>query len=129
MILVADTHALVWFLEGSDRLSADARQALQSADADIVIPSIVLAEIVFLYGRKRSGIDLKMVLEHVSRTDNCTIYPLDETVVERLPIELDIHDAVIVATALVFRDVLGKDVALITKDAQIRQSNVVQTVW
>jgi hypothetical protein len=46
-----------------------------------------------------------------------------------LPIELDIHDAVIVATALVFRDVLGKDVALITKDARIRQSNVVKTVW
>jgi PIN domain nuclease of toxin-antitoxin system len=129
MIHVADTHALIWFLEGSDRLSAIARQGLQSPDADIVIPSIVLAEIVFLYGRRRIGIDLATVLEHVSRTDNCTIYPLDETVVERLPIELDIHDAVIVATALVFRDVLGKDVALITKDARIRQSNVVKTVW
>jgi PIN domain nuclease of toxin-antitoxin system len=129
MIHVADTHALVWFLEGSDRLSAVARQAMQSPDAEIVVPSIVLAEIVHLYGRRCIGIDLTTVLEHVSRTDNCTIYPLDETVVERLPIELDIHDAVIVATALVFRDVLGKDVALITKDARIRQSNVVKTVW
>jgi PIN domain nuclease of toxin-antitoxin system len=129
MIHVADTHALVWFLEGSDRLSAAARQAMQSLDIDIVVPSIVLAEIVFLYGRRRIGTDLTTVLEHVSRTDNCTIYPLDETVVEHLPIELDIHDAVIVATALVFRDVLGKDVALITKDARIRQSNVVKTLW
>ena len=129
MIHVADTHALVWFLEGSDRLSAVARQAMQSPDTDIVIPSIVLAEIVFLHGRRRIGINLTTVLEHVSRTDNCTIYPLDETVVERLPIELDIHDAVIVATALVFRDVLGKDVALITKDARIRESNVIKTVW
>ncbi len=129
MIHVADTHALVWFLEGSERLSAVARQAMQSPDTDIVVPSIVLAEIVYLYGRRRICIDLATVLDHISRTGNCTIYPLDETVVERLPIELDIHDAVIVATALVFRDVLGKDVALITKDTRIRQSNVVKTVW
>lgn len=129
MIHVVDTHALVWFLEGSHRLSAVARQGLQSPDTEIVIPSIVLAEIVFLYGRGRIGVDLAKVLEHVSRTVNCTIYPLDETVVERLPTELDIHDGVIVATALVFRDVLGKDVALITKDARIRQSNVIKTVW
>ena len=95
----------------------------------IVVPSIVLAESVFLYRRRRIGTDLTTVLEHVSRTGNCTVYPLDETVVEHLPIELDIHDAVIVATALVFRDVLGKDVALITKDARIRQSNVIKTVW
>ena len=66
MIHVADTHALVRFLEGSDRLSAAARHALQSPDADIVIPSIVLAEIVYLYARKRIGIDLASVLEHVS---------------------------------------------------------------
>lgn len=45
MIHVADTHALVWFLEGSGRLSAAAREALQSPGNEIVIPSIVLAEI------------------------------------------------------------------------------------
>lgn len=128
MIHVADTHALVWFLEGSGRLSAGARQAIQTPDTEIVIPSIVLAEIVYLFSRKRIGIDLTDVLHHVSRTENCTIYPLDETVVERLPVELEIHDAVIVATALVFRDVLGQDVTLITKDARIRGSNLVTTV-
>jgi PIN domain nuclease of toxin-antitoxin system len=66
MIHVAGTHALAWFLEGSDRLSAVARRAMQSPDADIVVPSIVQAEIVFLYGRRRIGIDLTTVLDHVS---------------------------------------------------------------
>lgn len=129
MIHVADTHALVWFLEGSGRLSAAAREALQSPGNEIVIPSIVLAEIAYLYGRKRIAVELKTVLEHISRSENCTIYPLDEKIVELLPIELEIHDAVIVATGLVFRDVLGKDVAIVTKDEQIRQSGIIKTVW
>jgi len=47
MIYVADTHTLVWFLEGSTRLSVTARETLISVEAEIVIPAIVLAEIGF----------------------------------------------------------------------------------
>jgi len=38
-------------------------------------------------------------------------------VVERLPTILNIHYAIIVATALVFRDVLSESTAVVTKDA------------
>jgi PIN domain nuclease of toxin-antitoxin system len=129
MIHVPDTHALVWFLEGNSRLSAEARLAMESPDTEVVIPAIVLAEVAFPFGRNRIGIDLRTVLEHVSGAENCTIYPLDEAVVMRLPVELNIHDGLIVATALVFRDVLKKDVAIITKDSEIRRSSIIQTVW
>jgi PIN domain nuclease of toxin-antitoxin system len=46
---VVDTHALVWFLEADSQLSQPARTALQDPAAHLVIPTIVLAEITFLY--------------------------------------------------------------------------------
>ena len=42
---------------------------------------------------------------------------------------LDIHDAIIVATALVFREVLGRETSVITRDAAIRNSRLVRVVW
>jgi PIN domain nuclease of toxin-antitoxin system len=129
MIYVIDTHALVWYLEGSKRLSASARAAMTSSEDDIIIPAIVLAEIVFLFGRKRISVDLSTVMEHLSQTENCAIYPLDEVVIERLPIVLNIHDGLIVATALVFRDLLKKEATIVTKDREISQSGIIETIW
>ena len=129
MIYVADTHALVWFLEGSTRLSVTARETLISVEAEIVIPAIVLAEIAFLFGRNRVNVDLPTVLDYLSCAENCAIYPLDEAVVEHLPTELNIHDGLIVAIALIFHDILKKDVAIVTKDQEIARSGIVQTVW
>jgi predicted nucleic acid-binding protein len=53
---VTDTHALIWYLNGSQRLGAQARAAFDSASAgasQIVVPVIVFAEIVFLAERRR----------------------------------------------------------------------------
>jgi hypothetical protein len=47
----------------------------------------------------------------------------------RLLSSLNIHDSLIVATALLFRDVLKKDVALVTKDADIIQCGIIKTLW
>jgi hypothetical protein len=69
------------------------------------------------------------VVAHIAGATNCVVYPLDETVVEHLPTTLNIHDAIIVATALVFRDVLGETSAVITKDTDITVSGLVNVVW
>ena len=60
---------------------------------------------------------------------NWALYDLNEVVVRHLPTALDIHDAIIVATAVVFRDVLGDSTAVVTRDAQIRASGLVQVIW
>jgi len=39
------------------------------------------------------------------------------------------HDGIIVATAMVFRDPLGEEIRLITRDKDIRDSGLVETVW
>ena len=129
MTFVVDTHPLVWFLEGNKRLSKKAEEALADAEASFVVPSIVLAEITFLYAKGRIPIAPGAVLRHLSAVRNCAIYPLDEAVIERLPITLEIHDAIIVATALVFRDVLGHPTTVITRDEQITDSGLVDVLW
>jgi predicted nucleic acid-binding protein len=129
MTYVVDTHTLVRFLEGNPRLSMAARNALIDRTAQVVIPTIVLAEITFLYTRHRITIDLPHVLAHTASTANCLVYPLDGAVVERLPTTLNIHDAIIVATALVFRDVLSEDTAVVTKDADITASGLINVLW
>lgn len=53
MIYVIDTHALVWFIEGSQNLSYKAKEIMLAAESPIVVPTIVLAEIKYLYERKR----------------------------------------------------------------------------
>jgi len=126
---VVDTHALVWLLEKNPRLSEGARNAILNPDAQIIIPTIVLTEIVFLYSKKRIAIDLSTVLSDVGSSSNCTVYPLDEEVVLKLPTNLEVHDAIIVATGLLYRDLMGHDVAIITKDETIMQANLIQTVW
>jgi hypothetical protein len=84
-----------------------------------MIPTIVLAEITFLYARHRIAIDLPRMLAHMASAAKCLVYPLDGAVVERPPTTLNIHNAIIVATALVFRDVLSERTAVVMKDADI----------
>src|SRR6267142_3099374 len=125
MTYVMDTHALVCFLEGGPRLGTPARSALSDTAAPVVVPTIVLVEITFLYARRRIAIDLPHVLAHIASATNCLVYPLDGAVVERLPTTLNIHDAIIVASALVFRNVLSERTAVVTKDADIAASGLV----
>ena len=58
-----------------------------------VFPAIVLAEIKHLISIKRINIDFDMVLEYLSESENCVVYPVDENVVEKMPDSLNIHDA------------------------------------
>jgi len=126
---IVDTHALVWFLEKNPRLTETAKVALSNPEAQIVIPTIVLTEIVFLYSKKKISVDLSAVLSDVASSSNCTVYPLDEEVVLRLPTNLDIHDAILVATGLLYRDLMGHTVAIISKDKIIKQANLINTIW
>lgn len=129
MTFVVDTHALVWFLEGSEKLSRAARQILSSQAEHLVVPTIVLAEVKHLAARGRIRSSWREVMEAVESDPRCVVYPLDASVVELMPAGLEIHDAIICGTALLYRDVLGTDVQVVTTDGEIRASGVVETVW
>lgn len=55
---------------------------------------------------------------------------MDLDVVSMLPTKLEIHDAIITATALFFKgNPYFEDVEIITKDEEILKSKLVKTIW
>lgn len=124
MIYVIDTHIFVWFLDGNRRLSSKYKKIFLNKRNTFLFSAIVLAEIKYLIGAKRINIDFKSVLKYLSECDNCIIYPVDEVVIDYMPKGLDIHDAIIVATGLAYKDSLSEEVFVLTEDNSIRNSKI-----
>ena len=90
---------------------------------------MVLAEIAYLHKRGRIPVSLEQALGYLRKTNRCVLHPMDVAVVQQLPGGIEMHDGLIVATALARRDLLGEDVAVVTKDAEITASGLVPVVW
>jgi len=129
MTYVIDTHPLIWLVEDNARLSKKAKAVLTDPSSPIVVSTIVLVEVRYLYSARRINITLDELYQRILDSINCTIYPVNEEVVQHIPESLNIHDAIITATALVYRDVLGQQVKLITKDQKIQASKLVDVLW
>ena len=124
MIYVVETHILVWFLDSNRRLSLKYKKILLNKRNTFIFSAIVLAEIKYLIAAKRINIDFKSVLEYLSQCDNCIICPVDEVVIDYMPKGLDIHDALIVATGLVYKESLKEDIFVLTEDNLIINSGI-----
>jgi PIN domain nuclease of toxin-antitoxin system len=51
--LVADTHSVIWYLSGSQRLSSVARDAIRSAinsGKPVYVSAVSVAEVIYLVG-------------------------------------------------------------------------------
>ncbi len=119
-----DTHALYWFLEDPDKLSPTAKRVLEKRPK-LVISIIVLFEL--LYMEKKSGgvISLAKILRMLNPYKH-EIVPVDKKVFDkarRIKEDLDLHDRIVVATALLTKTLL------VTKDKQIIKSKTVKTIW
>jgi PIN domain nuclease of toxin-antitoxin system len=128
MTYVLDTHPVVWFLETSQRLSSRARNVLRDPSHTFILPTLVLVEITYLYTKRRIAVDAAMVQQRLVSASNCVLYPLDEQVAMLIPTGLNIHDAIVVATALVYRDILHEPAVVITKNGEITRSRLIDTV-
>jgi predicted nucleic acid-binding protein len=129
MRYVVDTHALVWFLSRDSRLGDEALRILADSSAQLIIPTIVLAEAKHISDRKRVSITFDEIMRAIVATPRITIFPLDIFVIANLPSDLDIHDGLIVATALTARGLFAEDLAILTRDAEITASGLAQVVW
>ncbi|MBI4689642.1 MAG: PIN domain-containing protein [Nitrospirae bacterium] len=128
MTYVVDTHILIWFLDKNKRLDPRHYQILIDKNNNFVLPAIVLAEIKHLISLKRITVGFDEVIGYLGESDNCIIYPVDEDVVEKMPEGLNIHDALIVATGLVYKNILSEDVILLTEDEEIIKAAVLPVV-
>jgi len=123
---VVDTHALAWYLDDDPRLGSQAEAVLDNDDVRLIIPVIVLAEIKYLAHRGRLPQTLDEVLRVINSDPRCTIYPIDLSVVGKAPLGLDIHDSLIVGTALIQREAIT---GILTHDEAITSSGLVPTLW
>ena len=119
-----DTHALYWFFEDPDKLSPIAKRILEDRP-ELVVSVIVLFELLYMEKKSNGLISLTKILRHLKSYKHALV-PVDEKIfnkARRIKKDLDLHDRIIVATALVTKTLL------ITKDEQILKSKAVKAVW
>lgn len=126
---VTDTHALVWYLTNLPNLSAAARAVFRGAAAganQILVPAIVVAELIMMVEKRRTTLNAAHVITALESAIGFQLVPLTVPIVLRIqdaPTLPDLHDRLIVATALNF------DATLITQDRAITQSGLTPILW
>ncbi len=128
MDYVTDTHSLVWYFTDDARLSIKALKAFEQTTEEgiMIIPSIVLAEIMFIAKKGRITLTFEETLEKIEEYENFQIAPLDTDILKRadqIEVELEMHDKLIVATSVHY------NATLITKDEKITKSNACLVIW
>jgi len=126
---VADTHALLWYLTASPRLSATAKAAFDEGAnnlAFIYIPSIVLAELYFLNIKFNYPIVFAAEFQKLEAGGQfilTSFEPQDVLDFDKDSIVSEMHDRIIVGVAR------RLSAACITKDDNIIKSGLVNIVW
>ncbi|HEX9187484.1 MAG TPA: PIN domain-containing protein [Vicinamibacteria bacterium] len=78
--LIADRHAIVWYLTAPRRLGAAARRALEAADEGrtlCCVPATSLVEIELLRERGRVGVGVESVLQALAGRPGYAVLALD----------------------------------------------------
>jgi PIN domain nuclease of toxin-antitoxin system len=128
-LYVTDSHSLIWYLLDSPKLSFNANKVfkkIEDGKAQLLIPAIVVAEIIYIVQSGKVQADLDILLLRVQESDNFQISPLglDELICLKEQTEIpEMHDRFIVCEAL-----LNK-AKIITKDKVVKDSGVVEVVW
>jgi len=91
--------------------------------------TVVLAEARYTIAKKRRNVTWDELLTLVERDSRFRVHDLNLEIVRNLTVGLEMHDAIICATALAYQEASGEAVPVITKDREIRNSGVVLTVW
>lgn len=133
-MIVLDTHALIWWVNGDSQLSSKAKATIQrelKADEGLILVSSIIAwEIAMLVEKGRLTLTMSVDdwLEVAGEIDGLRFIPVDNDIAvqsTRLPgwLHKDPVDRMIVALA---RHV---NATLVTSDEKIRAYKAVRTVW
>lgn len=133
MAIVADTHAIIWYLVEPERLSQVALDALEGAIAagePVYISAISLIEICYLIEKRRIASDLlQRILEVLNEPNpSLVVAPIDLAIslaVQNIDRDIvpDMPDRIIAATAL------HLNLPLVTRDRKIQAERSIVTIW
>ena len=133
MAIVADTHAIVWYLvepEGLSQLALDALEGAIAAGSPVYISAISLIEICYLIEKRCIANDLLQRVLAVLNAPNpsLVIVPSDlaiSIVIREIDRDTfpDMPDCIIAATAL------HLNLPLVTHDQKIQAEGAIVTVW
>jgi len=128
MDYVTDTHSIVWYFTEDPCLSEKALEVFEGTikEGVIIIPAIVLSEIMFIAKKGKITLSFEETLKKIEEYENFDIAPLDVDILkvaDKIEAELEMHDRLIVATALYF------NATLITKDRLIIDTGICSMIW
>ncbi len=128
-MILADTHAWIWWMGDPDRLSNRARMAFEESDK-IGICAISCWEVAMLVAKKRIGLDrdvLAWIKQSLARPRFELIAISPGIAVEAAQLSSrflgDPADRLIVAAAMLSK------ADLVTKDRRIRVFQEIRTIW
>jgi PIN domain nuclease of toxin-antitoxin system len=130
-LIVADTHALVWWLADPTRLTAKARRSLDAAGVDsVIVSAATLLELATLLRRGRLSLSVPADawLADLNQIAEVRVEPVTGDIAiragsfdEQLP--GDPIDRLIVATAM------SLGAPLVTADNRLRRISGLRTIW
>jgi len=133
MLTICDTHILLFWADAPHRLSATAKEAVESGieTESLACSDISLWEIAMLYTRGRinnqAGISSQAYLEDIISAMNLSVLPITAEIAELSQRDTFVHgdpaDRLIAATALAHRT------QLITADEKLRSIPELRCVW
>jgi PIN domain nuclease of toxin-antitoxin system len=129
MNFVADTHALLWWFTDSPRISSKASvifEKCEKGEGVIFIPSIVIAEALSIFDKKRVSFDFRNLFKEIKASENFVLIALDYPILERMVALKEVpelHDKIIVSTAKYLK------LPIITKDKILQELPSVKTIW
>ncbi len=132
MRVVADSHAIAWYLRGSKRLSQHAGATLADSDAEgaLVVSVATLIDLWYVTQTTKAVTvaQLANLQERLVSSDSVTLEPISVAISDAaatIPraVLADPWDRLIVATSLALA------VPLVTRDRTIQHSELVATIW
>ena len=129
MNFVTDTHALLWWFTDSQRISLKASEIFQKCERGenvIFIPSIVIAESLSIFDKKRISFNFKNLFKKIHTSENFVLIALDYPILQQMVAFREVpelHDKIIVSTAKYLK------LPIITKDKTLQKLPSIKTIW